>query len=462
MRGQSLPSQTMRTWAVALVVLGAGAERGAGAALAPAFVGKVNLDAQYVTVSEATDIAFAEDGRAVVTTKSGTVAVRHSDGTVALVAYPFPPTLDTASEKGLLGVVADPNVAQNRAFYFYVSNGPTADKHRIYRAVLAAAGDSFSVDATPIVAASRGLGPGLEGPANHDGGGMVIAGGKLFVGVGDTGSNATPPVNKYGSCLNKGNGKVLRLNLDGTVPSDNPLVGLTSASGCETTTGPWTTAAPDPRVFIWGQRNPWRLWVDPRTSLVWVGDVGETTQEEIAVYSGNQSGGYPFVEGSMTWGTVDGQTCTTLTPSRPCTPPVFSYSHSVGTAVTGGLIVEGCGWTKVLGSPSYIFGDSSFGWVRLLPVNAARTGLSSTSAVDFASGSTPVSFRMGPDQSLYAVFYGDGAVHRFTPVDRTGADCAAPAPAPAQSPLATSALVALLLIAGLSVIGRRVTRRHLI
>src|SRR5262249_44553600 len=146
--------------------------------------------------------------------------------------------------------------------------------------------------------------------------------------------------------------------LDGTVPADNPLVGVAAVTGCDTETGPWTTAPPDRRIFIWGQRNPWRLWVDARTNLVWVGDVGEITEEEIAIYAGNQHGGYPFVEGSMTWGTVDGMTCSTESPSRACTPPAFSYTHDVGDSVTGGLIVDGCGWSNVFGGGTkYVLGD---------------------------------------------------------------------------------------------------------
>jgi hypothetical protein len=61
----------------------------------------------------ATDIAFSGDGRALVTRKTGQVVVRRANGTTSsVVAYPFPGALDTGSEKGRLGVVADPNVAQ--------------------------------------------------------------------------------------------------------------------------------------------------------------------------------------------------------------------------------------------------------------------------------------------------------------------------------------------------------------
>ena len=73
---------------------------------------------------------------------------------------------------------------------------------------------------------------GLRGPANHDGGGIDIGpDGLLYVGVGDTGCNSGQapepiytPTNFYGTCLaddganhGGGNGKVLRIGLDGSI-----------------------------------------------------------------------------------------------------------------------------------------------------------------------------------------------------------------------------------------------------
>lgn len=317
-------------WGAALLALA----QPAAANLDPAFVGKITVDTNYVTgATTATDTAFAADGRVIVTLKGGQIVIRKVDGTKVVLANPFRDTVDTESEKGLLGVVADPDVANNSAFYFFVSNGATdADKHRVYRAVLTAA-NTLTVNLTPIIAAELGVGPGLEGPANHDGGGMVIHDGQLYVAVGDTGANSSPPTNKYGSCLNKGNGKILRVNLDGTVPADNPLVGLASVTACNSPTGAWTTAAPDPRVYAWGFRNPWRLWVDAATGLMWVGDVGESAQEEISIGAGDRHYGYPFVEGTRVWGDVDGKNCVSLVPSRPCSAPAFSYPRTEGRAL---------------------------------------------------------------------------------------------------------------------------------
>lgn len=275
---------------------------------------------------------------------------------------------------------------------------------------------------------------------------MVIYNGQLYVGVGDTGFNATHPANKYGSCLNKGNGKVLRVNLDGSLPDGNPLSGLTSVTGCNSPIlpdGVWISGPPDRRIFAWGFRNPWRIWVDPLTGLLWVGDVGEVTQEEISVGGGDQHYGYPFVEGTNDWRDLDGKNCSSIVPSRACTAPAYSYGRSVGRAVTGGLILDRCGWPQVFGgTPHYVFGDSNGGWIRALPVNESRTGFASSSPVQLASFSSPVSFRTGPDGALYVVLNGPGAVYRFTP---TGG-CGAPG-TDAQVPAMPAAAMGLLLIA---------------
>ncbi|HTK77314.1 MAG TPA: PQQ-dependent sugar dehydrogenase [Gemmataceae bacterium] len=403
----------------------------AHAQLTGAFADAITVDTEYVTgANNATDIAFSNDGRAVITLKSGAVVIRRANGTKNMVMNAFG-TVDTNSEKGLLGVVAHPTMANT--FFFYVSNGTSNDdKHRVFRGTLDA-NDGLTVDTmNPVVAASVAGGPGLKGPANHDGGGLFIYQDQLYIGVGDTGANATPPTNKYSSCLNVGNGKVLRVNLDGTVPTDNPLVNETMVTSCDSTDGDWGTAAPDKRIYAWGFRNPWRLWVDPHTGLMWVGDVGETTREEISMGGGNQHYGYPFHEGSTDWSMNGGnlrleKDCDQeFQPSRACTEPVYDYGHTGGAnCVIGGLIPEGCGWTNAFGGKLYyLFGDHGAGWVRALEVAPDRMGVVSMTATDFGDFSGgPSSFRMGPDGALYMVMDVAGAVYRMAPTDQTGTDC---------------------------------------
>jgi glucose/arabinose dehydrogenase len=406
-------------------------EKRARAQLEGPFEDTLVVDQAWVTGADnATDIAFHPDGRAIITQKNGGISVRAAGGELTEITGKFP-DLDTSSEKGLLGVVADPNVASNDTFYFYASTGPNDDKHRVYKGVL---GDdnTLSVDIeNPIVAAARGNGPGLEGPANHDGGGLIVHEGQLYIGVGDTGANASPPTNKYGSCLNKANGKVLRVNLDGSVPSDNPLASVTEVTACEETGSDWMTAAPDRRIFAWGFRNPWRFWIDPHTDLLWVGDVGEQQREEITVARRGEHHGYPFFEGFLDHSMAGGElrldkSCDQgFSPSRPCTPPVHDYSHSEGTSVTGGLIPEGCGWMNAFaGKLYYLFADYNANWMHALEVKPDRSGVVSANAIDFGTFTGgPVSIRQGPDGGVYVVFYGSGNVTRLAPTGATGPDC---------------------------------------
>jgi hypothetical protein len=138
--------------------------------------------------------------------------------------------------------------------------------------------------------------------------------------------------------------------------------------------------------------------------------------------------------------------CASMTPSRACTPPAFSYPRAPGAAITGGLVPEACGWNNVFDGAHYVYGDSSQSWIRALPLNAARTGFTTSTPIQVATGNGPVSFRMGPDGSLYVVMIGAGAVHRFTPIDQDGAICQRSVPSGSAS--SALVLVALLGLAG--------------
>jgi glucose/arabinose dehydrogenase len=421
--GRSIGARGLLASLLGLGVLAASPS--ASAQLVAPFNTRITLDQQYVTdAAGATDIAWARDGRAVVTTKGGTIIIRQTNGMKINRTNVFP-MVSTTPEQGLLGVVADPVAADT--FYFYVSNGPNDDKHRVMKATLAA-DNNFTVDMTPIIAASRNLGPGLEGPANHNGGGMFIYQNRLYVGVGDTGHNRTPPNNKYGSCLNRPNGKILRVELTGAIPTDNPLVNEAMVTSCNAWNGntapTWSTAAPDQRIFAWGFRNPWRFWVDPTSGRLWIGDVGETTREEISTGNGNQHYGWPFAEGTTMYGQLDSKDCMAgFTPARACTAPVHDYGRSEGTCITGGLIPDGCGWnTATGGMPMYFFADYNGNWIHALNVTNRAMGQASSTSTNVGTFGTagPVSFRMGPDESMYVVMNRGNAVYRFTPTDRTG------------------------------------------
>jgi glucose/arabinose dehydrogenase len=384
-------------------------------------------------VGEVTDLTFLTDGRAVIVRKSGEIAVAMPDGSIAN-REAGRIDVDTGSEKGLLGVVRD----EDDTLYFYASTGEdAADKHKVYRGAVEPDG-AVSVDLSRSI-----VGSGLRGPANHDGGGLVIHRGQLYVSVGDTGHNASPPQNRLGSCLNSPNAKILRVGLDGSIPDDNPLVGMAAVTGCASHDADYAMLAPDPRIYTWGLRNPWRFWIDPETDLLWIGDVGEITQEEITVGGKGAHHGWPFFEGAVSHGALGGvDGCAQVAPSTPCTPPQHAYGRSDGSSVTGGLIPpKGCGWGAY--EERYFFGDYGNGQVWTMEALPDRSGLLPDTRSELATVPGNVSFRMGPDGAMYIASYTTGVVQRLAPksvpaacrgADLTPEDAPRPPPvAPAPS-----------------------------
>jgi glucose/arabinose dehydrogenase len=383
-------------------------------------------------LSQPTDIAELPDGRVVITQRLGDVVVVDKNGDqieagTITVAPEF-------GEQGLLGVVADPDFASNGYLYFYASSEPVdgnpMNKHKVYKIKLGADSLLDSARDTIIDKGLRASRSSVDGGgSNHNGGGLVIYKNQLYLSVGDTGHNSTPPVNELATCLNSTNGKILRVNLDGSVPADNPLSGASTVTGCDD----WNTAlkatAPEKRIFAWGMRNPYRFWIDPRTSRLWIGDVGESTREEISVGSPiddagagalGEHFGWPFAEGTKKFSTSEqsfqpSNSCMGVTPSRACVPPVYDYGHTGGNScVIGGLIPDGCGWAEPWTS-RYLFGDNSSGRIWYLEVNATRDGLTSATAVDFASSQGVGSFRMGNLGTLYVAEVSGGVVSKVIP-----------------------------------------------
>ncbi|MFT3841312.1 MAG: PQQ-dependent sugar dehydrogenase [Myxococcaceae bacterium] len=387
-------------------------------------------------ISNLTDFRFLPDGRMVITEKglvdntgstTARVFLRDTAGQLS-VAWRF--CVATTSEQGLLGVEVDPDFNNTQRLFFYYSNcpgdgGTNTDRHRVVSFTLQANG-------TLDPASEKILVRNLRGPANHDGGSLAIGpDGKLYIGVGDTGCNATccPANNVFASCLTVGNGKILRINLDGSIPSDNPLVDALGMPKMVTACGSTCTSAIDPAVtaparseiWAWGFRNPFRIWADPKTGLIWVGDVGETIREEVTIAQMGHHHGYPWqegtnicsnassnAEGDTCW--ADAGTCDYYTPgSGPCVPPEWDCDHSMTgcQSITGGLIIDTCSWpAQVRGN--YFFGDNAQGALWMIPVNATRTGVATpgfqgntNAATIFGNVAVPVAFHMGLDGNLY-------------------------------------------------------------
>ncbi|HEY6556406.1 MAG TPA: PQQ-dependent sugar dehydrogenase [Polyangiaceae bacterium] len=393
------------------------------------------LNERFVTgLSQTTSFAPLPDGRMVITQKTGEVLVRRTDGTLENAGR-F--SVDSGSEKGLLNVLPHPSFSSNGLLYFYYSlpNGDGGnrdrDRHRVSTVQL---GTNNRLDMGTL----RELVKDLYGPANHDGGALAIGpDGKLYIGVGDTGCNSQQlvepvydPTNYYATCLSNGNGKILRVNLDGTIPSDNPRVGATvTACGPSCGAVPTGTAPAREDIWAWGFRNPWRFWFDSRTGNLWLGDVGERSYEEINVIPQANKGkhyGWPWREGRKGHPRT---TCNQSTPgSGDCVEPAYVCRQGVFAdeqvqdlcrSIIGGFIMDSCQWPAPFRG-RYFFADSALVPSPLWSLDVAgdRSGVVAQSRRNFLTATQGiVHLAPGNDGALYYAVHGNhiGRVAPKTP-----------------------------------------------
>jgi glucose/arabinose dehydrogenase len=350
--------------AVAGIALIAPASPALGATLPPGFT-ESTLAAG---LSVPTSMDIAPDGRIFVTEQGGRVRLIKNG---ALLASPFldlSGVVDWFGERGLLGIVVDPGFAANGFVYLYYTDRTLA-VNRVIR--VTASGDA-AVPGSQVV-----LLDGIGAANIHNAGAMHFGlDGKLYVGVGDA------AVSPNAQTLANLNGKLLRLNADGSVPPDNPFV--TSAGG--------------PQRAIWaiGLRNPFTFAVQPGTGRVLINDVGLESWEEINDGVAGSNYGWPVIEGPGPAATSGYQR------------PLFAYQHGTqpsvhGCAITGGTFYDPPAPqfpASYVGK--YFFADYCSGWIHVLdPEAVTRTA--------FASGiSRPVDLDVGPDGSLYYLAIGDG------------------------------------------------------
>ena len=229
-------------------------------------------DSLVAQVPNPTAMAIAPDGRLFVTQKGnnngiGRVRVIKKG---QLLGKPFlNVTTDTSDLRGLLGITLDPNFSTNHYVYiFYTATSPTVH-NRVSR--YTANGDVAVPGSQKVLLDLPAL--GNTGAGGHYGGSLRFGSdGKLYIGVGD---DSTPA---DAQSLDTVNGKILRINRNGTIPANNPFFDSTSGD----------------RRAIWalGLRQPYSLDVQSGTSKMYVNDVGEDSWEEIdEVRRGATTGG---------------------------------------------------------------------------------------------------------------------------------------------------------------------------
>jgi len=349
-------------------------------------------------------MAFLPDGRLLVVEQNSAKIRLFVNGTLSSTdpVAALTGVRTSGGEQGLLGIAVDPGWPGRPYLYIHCddASGPFIRVSRyIVTGDLALTTDGhLAVDPATRYDLLNQL---PDNAPNHNGGTLRFGtDGMLYVSLGDDMDHCAA---QDTSVLV---GKILRLDVtrlpDG--PGGPPPVALLTAPG-----NPWA-AAPDSNArLVWaqGMRNPFRFSVDPANGALLIGDVGESTWEEIdRAAGGGRNFGWPLLEGPAPF------SISCPNPLLPGDAPIYAYDRTGSSAA----ILGGCVYRRPLGVPTglpsiyegdYFFSEYYSGFLRRLTGDGASWSLAAPvagqpSVTDWGQGFVQVSdWAVGPDGALW-------------------------------------------------------------
>ncbi len=404
-------------------------------------------------VSAPTSIAWLPPGEPyemLVTSKGGELHGWTGTGTdTAVVLLNLSDTVCAGGEMGLLGLAVHPDFAAGERFlYVYYTDkkgrggcGDSADRaNRVSRFTVAGDG-SISSDSEEVIINDI---PAKNG--NHNGGDLQFGlDGLLYISVGDSGADLidgeTQDDNSNARRLSLLNGKILRINPDGSIPPNNPFTGNGTVSCAETGRAPVGKSSVEAEkknrkakkrkqrklkkkrrqqknadicreIFATGLRNPYRIAFDPDdnagSQTFLINDVGGGAWEEIDEANTGATDasdyGWNVREGPCPTGETNG-----CSPNAKFVEPIFAYQHTNGCSViTGGAFVpDSAGWPAPYDN-AYFYAD--LGCNRLFALVDEDIG-EIPEAFGVGAGVTHLAF--GPDDALYYTKFNSGEIWRI-------------------------------------------------
>jgi len=310
------------------------------------------LPATYIQTTVVTglqhpaDFDFLPDGRYIVTQKGDNtfpasnafIKIFKADGSLIGTFYDLTDSVDSDTERGLLGIAVDPKFTTNHyiyAYYLYRNAAQNILAMRVNRFTeVSNVGTNPKVIFNQVYATSKNTYSGVHvggiirfRPSQPD---------KLYIQIGELGYNQGNATLNYANKLNYPYGKILRINTDGTIPTDNPYY-----DDGKPATGN------DDRIWSYGHRNMFGMCFSPVTDTMYSSENGWDTWDEFNVIHKGGNYGWATCEGEYINGSTNTK-CTIASSVKPITtwpaplPSVTGclyYSGSVLSEFDNHLIV---------------------------------------------------------------------------------------------------------------------------
>lgn len=234
--------------------------------------GELRIETVAIGLEHPWAVALLPDGGFLVTERPGRLRRISADGAVSPPLAGVPEVF-AVGQGGLLDVVLDPDFARNRRIWLsYAEPGPEDTAGTAV--ATATLGDAALSDLRVVYRQA----PKLTGP-NHFGSRIAFDDeGHVFISQGERNQK------ELAQQLDKLQGKLVRLNLDGSIPADNPFVGRTDAR---------------PEIWSYGHRNMQGMAVDPRSGRLWQSEHGPRGGDEINLPEAGKNYGWPVISDGM-------------------------------------------------------------------------------------------------------------------------------------------------------------------
>lgn len=256
-------------------------------------------------INAATAFTFTPDERILILDQTGKILVLKKG---QLLPEPMLELeVDDYWERGLIGLTLHPDFPEVPHLFVNYTPSKPYTRHRISRFTLE--GDRALPESERILFEGDDQSKlGGNVPHGHQGGPIRIGPDrKLYIALGE--QTAGKPSQRLDSLL----GKILRINLDGSIPSDNPFY--------QETHGKYRS------IWATGIRNPYGLAFHPFSGKLYENDVGQSAWEEINIIEPGANYGWPDAEG--------------FSDKPAFTNPIHAYPPVIGRSITGGTFYKG-------------------------------------------------------------------------------------------------------------------------
>ncbi|MFW2488896.1 PQQ-dependent sugar dehydrogenase [Clostridium chromiireducens] len=207
-------------------------------------------------------IAIGDDGTILVTERIGRIRIIKNDILQPQPLMIFSTPFVSQGEGGLMGIAIDPDYSQNHYIYVMHSYG---DSNLIYNRVVRLLENNNSLIMERIIIDK------IPGGRIHNGGRLKIGPDhKLYITTGDAG-NSSLAQDPFSTA-----GKILRIELDGSIPKDNPF--------------------PNSPIYSLGHRNPQGLAWNSK-NILYESEHGQSAHDEINIIIPGVNYGWPLVQG---------------------------------------------------------------------------------------------------------------------------------------------------------------------